>query len=182
MLTFLDVETTGLNPELGHGICEIALVSFSWGGKVISRYVRLIRPRVAIPEKVSAIHGITPEMVETAVPFGEVAEEVEEILRSSNLVLGYNIKFDLDFLRVEFDRIGRKMPPIQYIDVLEVARRLLPGRRSYKLSSLARALGFESQGFHWAEDDVRATAYVFFRLLNDTGLGREEISNWVRRY
>ncbi len=183
MLIFLDVETTGLNPSLGDSICEIAMAEFSLDGKILSRYVRLVKPSVSIPKKVSAIHGITPEMVKTAVSFLEIGNEVVGYLTKGELVLGYNVKFDLDFLKAEFMRIGMSMPKIYYVDVLELARRYLPGRSSYKLSRIARDLGFESKGYHWAEDDVMATAYVFFRMVRGIPLSKESLSlNWIRRY
>ncbi len=183
MLIFLDVETTGLNPSLGDSICEIAMAEFSLDGKILSRYVRLVKPSASIPKKVSAIHGITAEMVETAVSFLDIGSEVVRYLTKSELVLGYNVKFDLDFLKAEFTRIGMSMPKIHYVDVLELARRYLPGRSSYKLSRVARDLGFESKGYHWAEDDVMATAYIFFRMAKDIPLFKENLfSKWIRRY
>ncbi len=183
MLMFLDVETTGLNPASGDAICEIALIGFSWEGKMLSRYVRLVNPLVPISERVSAIHGITSRMVETADPFFAIAEEVKKCLEEAEYVLGYNVKFDLDFLMAEFSRCNVSFPGIRYIDVLELVRRYLPRRGSYNLSRIARDLGFKFSRFHWAEEDVIATAYVFFYIVKSFDkVGQDLVCEWVHNY
>ncbi len=173
-LTFLDVETTGLSAERDR-ICEIAILGFSGDRRLLSRYVRLVRPGGPIPEKVARIHGIAPVLVETAHPFSEIAEEVLEEL--DGVILGYNVGFDLGFLRSELERCGRQMPDLPVVDVLEMVRTHLPGLRSYRLSAVARRIGLEIRGIHWAEQDVLLTAGVFFWIVNQL-LGRD-VEDWL---
>ncbi len=173
-LTFLDVETTGLSAERDW-ICEIAMVAFSEDRRLLSRYVRLVRPGGSIPDKVARIHGISPALVETAHPFSEIAEEVLGEL--AGVILGYNVGFDLGFLRSELERCGRQMPDLPTVDVLEMARAHLPGLRSYRLSAVAKEIGLDIRGAHWAEQDVLLTAGVFFWIVNEV-LGRE-VGKWL---
>ena len=67
----LDTETTGLSPEGGGKICEIA-VSVSRGGQPLDQYTTLINPGMPMHPDVIAIHGITNEMVKGAPSFAEV--------------------------------------------------------------------------------------------------------------
>ena len=71
----IDVETTGLYPDKGDRICEIAAVRFEQRKKnkepmgVLWSFVNPLRH---IPEEVCRIHGITDEIVQNAPPFSEL--------------------------------------------------------------------------------------------------------------
>ena len=58
----LDTETTGLSPDLGGRICEVALLA-SQAQKRVASYAALINPQTSIMPEVVKIHGITNEMV-----------------------------------------------------------------------------------------------------------------------
>ncbi|MDR1898411.1 MAG: 3'-5' exonuclease, partial [Treponema sp.] len=53
--------------------------------------------------------------------------------------------------------------PNPVADTLILARRLFPGRQSYKLQDLARDLGIPALAAHRAEDDARLCMEIFLK-------------------
>ncbi len=170
-LYFIDVETTGLYPQNGDAVCEIAVVEFNPSGSIVSRYIRIVNPGRPIPQKLVGLHGISNALAKLAYGFDEIADELIDYLSSPKITesvfLGYNINFDLGFLREECRRIGKAFPEGKVIDVLGLVKNCLPDLQSYKLCFVAKKLGFNGSSFHWAEQDVMATAYVFFFIVNE---------------
>src|SRR5207248_3083990 len=75
----LDTETTGLDPEDGHRIVEIAcleLVNHVPSGRVFHRHVN---PEREVPEDAYAVHGHTTEFLAGFPPFAALAAELELI-------------------------------------------------------------------------------------------------------
>jgi len=88
---FLDTETTGLGA--GSEICEIAILDLT-GQPLINTLVKTNRP---IPEDVTAIHGITNEMISEAPTFSELLPRLDDILKG-RCVLVYNAQFDEEII------------------------------------------------------------------------------------
>jgi DNA polymerase-3 subunit epsilon len=103
-IVFLDLETTGLSLTQDR-VVEIAMLKVSTdGSRQMKR--RLINPEKPIPAEVSAIHGITDEMVKDAPTFKQLANEIRQYLEGADLG-GYNSnKFDWPLLAEEFLRAG----------------------------------------------------------------------------
>ena len=77
----LDTETTGLSPQEGGRICEVA-VSVSRNGQRLEEYSTLLNPGIPIHPDVVAIHGITNTMVANAPRFAEIAPRLTSIHRT----------------------------------------------------------------------------------------------------
>ena len=92
----LDTETTGLSFDKGGRVCEIALLT-SKEGKRVNSYTTLINPEMYISPEVTAIHGITNEMVALAPHFKDIALTLADYLESSVLIC-HNVAFDVPFL------------------------------------------------------------------------------------
>src|ERR671931_409661 len=60
--TFVDVETTGLDPAMGDRVCEIALLRVQ-GGREITRFESLVHPQRPMHPGALAVHGITDAML-----------------------------------------------------------------------------------------------------------------------
>jgi DNA polymerase-3 subunit epsilon len=189
-IVFLDLETTGLNLAVDR-VVEIALLKVNVDGqRTVKR--KLINPERHIPEEVSAIHGITDEMVKDAPTFRQVANEVKQFLEGADLG-GYNSnKFDWpllveEFLRtgIEFSIEGKKLLDVQKIYHLMEPRNLSAAYRFYCAKELENA--------HSAETDVNATWEVFQSQVNQYPqlgnsidsvlkvIGEDEIVDFARR-
>ena len=64
-LVMLDFETTGLSPDMGDRITEVAALRIE-GGQITDRYVTLINCNARIPAFITGLTGITQAMVDHA--------------------------------------------------------------------------------------------------------------------
>ena len=163
-LIALDVETTGLKPEAGDRICEIAAVRFDKSGNEVSKFDMLVNPNRPMPYEASRVSGITEDMLGDAPCFADIASEFLDFIGKSP-ILAYNAPFDIGFINSELKLCNRPALSNDIIDVLEMARRYLPGLASHKLQSVVRHLNIDAtRGFHRAYADAFVTGKVFFEI------------------
>lgn len=136
-LVFIDVETTGLDPRKGHRIIEIGAIAME-NNCVINEFQSLVRVNRSIPLHVSKIHGITNEMLNDQPGPEDVFPNVKNFIAESVLI-AHNAKFDIGFLRSEFNRLNLRINN-QNICTLEMSRRRCPRLPNYKLITVYRHL------------------------------------------
>jgi|TARA_B110000879_G_scaffold170727_1_gene221315 DNA polymerase-3 subunit epsilon len=102
-MVLLDCETTG-EKVINHRIIEIGLIVIE-GGVVVETWQSFIDPKVSLPTFIQTLTGITPEMVDGAPAFSDIAEELLSKLKGRTLV-AHNARFDYGFLKDEFERAG----------------------------------------------------------------------------
>jgi DNA polymerase-3 subunit alpha (Gram-positive type) len=178
--TIFDTETTGLEPNSGDRIVEIAGIRFK-GEEKLSTFQALINPRRPISEAAFQVNRITQDMLQGAPAIETIMPKFLDFIQGSCLC-SYNAAFDLEFLHNELRLIGNRMPPgIVVVDILKMARRLLPGLARYALWFVADKLGIKGQQEHRAFSDVELTLGVFYKLkdmLKTKGIsGFKEFSN-----
>lgn len=156
-LAFLDVETTGLYPARGGKVCEIAILRLDRNG--LHEWQTLINPGTPMPPEVSAIHGITDDMVSAAPRFGSVAETIVSLIEDA-MVVCHNAPFDLGFLAAECAQCQMTLPRRPVIDTLVIARRHF-SFPSNALCNIARHLHIPVPTAHRALADVRTTYLIF---------------------
>ncbi len=159
----LDLETTGTTFHRD-GILEIALIRYRPGQKQ-EIFATLLNPGVPIPEASTRVHGITPEMVQHAPRFQEIAPRVAEMTRGTVLV-GHSItNLDLSFLNRELRRAG--LPPrLNYtLDTFFLGRYLFRSHKRRGLTELARMMGVSVEEGHRALPDARMTMKVWIKAL-----------------
>ncbi len=166
-LVALDLETTGLSPRRD-AITEIAVVRVEGGDR--RTFSTLVRPHRPIPPGVERLTGITNAMVRDAPPLEEALEAALPLLEGAVWVI-QNARFDLGFLAPALGRLGVRMEP-DVVDTLALARRGLPGLRSYRLSHVADVLRWPGGGYHRALADAEAALWVARELYYLLGRGR----------
>lgn len=163
----LDLETTGGSPA-DCAITEIGAVRYR-GGEVERTFHTLVDPGSPIPPFIVLLTGITQAMVVAAPPVQEVLPSFLEFLGDA-VVVGHNVRFDLGFLdaaalRLGYGRIGNRR-----VDTAALARRLVRTEvRDLRLQTLAAHFRSPVTPIHRALDDARATAHVFWSLLERAG-------------
>ncbi|MFH1640752.1 MAG: exonuclease domain-containing protein [Candidatus Omnitrophota bacterium] len=158
-----DTETTGLFPDSGDRIVEIAGIRFK-GDKKIATFESLVNPKRPISEAAFQVNRITQAMLKDAPTVERVMPVFLDFIEDSYLC-SYNAAFDLGFLNNELKLMGR--PPLENIaiaDILRMARRLLPGLERYALWFVAETLGVKTKQAHRALSDVELTLETFYRL------------------
>ena len=161
MYAIVDIETTGGSARLER-ITEIAVYVHD-GNRIIDEYSTLVNPERNIPYFITALTGISNEMVEDAPRFFEVAKKIVEITEG-NIFVAHNARFDYSFIRQEFSMLGYNFKrPL--LDTVSLSRKLLPGHKSYSLGNLCKEMGIEIRGRHRASGDALATVRLMELLL-----------------
>ncbi|HQM46189.1 MAG TPA: 3'-5' exonuclease [Smithellaceae bacterium] len=163
-LVFIDVETTGLDHRKGHRIIEVGAVAMK-NDQIVSEYQSLIHVDVPIPRQVSRIHGITNEMLTRQSEPENVFPKLKNFITDSILV-AHNAKFDIGFLRSEFNRLELSITN-QIFCTLEISRRRYPHLPNYKLETLYRRLVGpvpEDTKRHRALDDARMVVAIWMAM------------------
>ena len=161
--TIFDTETTGLDPGSGDRIVEIAAIRFR-GKEKSATFQRLVNPHREISEAAYNVNHITPEMLKDAPEMSVIMPEFLDFIKGTCLC-SYNAGFDVEFLNNELTLLGQKhLEDIMIVDILKMARRLLPGLERYALWFVADRLGLRIQQTHRAFADVEMTLGVFYRL------------------
>ena len=163
-LVFVDVETTGLDPRIGHRIIEIGAIAME-NNQIIGKFQSLIQVNYSIPRHVSKIHSITNDMLADQPKPEQVYPEVKNFL-SDSLLIAHNAKFDIGFLQSEFNRLNQRITN-QSICTLEISRRRYPRLPNYKLGTVYRHLIGEQPADakrHRALDDARMVAAIWLAM------------------
>jgi DNA polymerase III subunit epsilon len=159
-----DTETTGLSPAAGDMVVEVAALR-SLGGRVSASFESLIQTGVPVSEGAFRVNQISPQMLEDAPVAHEVWPRFLEFSRCA-VWCTYNAPFDMGFLCHELSLLGRTLPEgVAVIDVLRMARALMPGLSRYALWCVAEANGMQLAQRHRAMADVEMTHEVFRSLL-----------------
>lgn len=160
----VDVEGNGQQPP---DLVEVAVASII-GGQVGTPVSWLVRPPRPVSRIAARIHGLTDQYLATAPPFADIEVEVRHALEADVLV-AHNAHVDVSLLRRHLG--GWDCPEV--FDTLKLARRLLPGRDSYKLGALVAAFSLAEDlppdlTPHRASYDVIVTARLFMHLATRT--------------
>lgn len=162
----VDLETTGLDSDCDE-ILQIAIVD----GREEPLLNEFVKPaRHSSWPSAQKLTGISPSDVADKLPFEHHKRRIAEVLRDAELLVGYNLRFDLGFLRAA----GIDLPKCRCFDVMReyalVARvRGRDGRYLWRpLHERARNYGVELAP-HDALSDICATMQCFERMLRDDG-------------
>ena len=155
-----DLETTGLD-VLNNGITEIGAVKIS-GGKISEQFTTLICPEYPITAEISAITGITPDMVKDAPKIEEVLPDFLKFTEYTTIV-AHNAPFDTGFIRKYVNLTGYEFKcPV--MDTVELSRKYLPELRRNDLKTVADHFNIVFR-HHRALSDAYATAEAFIELM-----------------
>lgn len=167
----LDTETTGLKTEEGHRIIEFAaleMIDRKLTGNKLHLY---INPERQIDPGAMRIHGITDEQVQDKPKFREVAEQILDFVKDSELII-HNAKFDMGFLNHHFKEVLNNKPLEEFIsgviDTLTIARQKFPGGKN-NLDALCDRfkVNRSHRDYHGALIDCRLLADVYLALTRE---------------
>lgn len=161
----LDTETTGLDPDAGHRIVEVAcleLVNRVPTGKVFQSYVN---PQRDVPDEAFRIHGLSEEFLSTHPRFEDIADKLSDFIGDADLVI-HNAEFDLKFLKSELERLNKPpLPAGRIIDTVAMARSRFPGAPA-SLDALCRRFDIDNSArtTHGARLDTELLAEIYLEL------------------
>jgi DNA polymerase III subunit epsilon len=161
----IDTETTGLDPQDGHRIVEVAAIELLHHVPTGRKFHRYVNPDRDMPADALAVHGLTTEFLADHESFAAIADELAAFIGDDRLVI-HNAEFDLAFINAELTRLGRSPLVCPFVDTLAVARRRFPGAPA-SLDALCRRFGIDlaARELHGAEIDCHLLAEVYIELL-----------------
>lgn len=177
----VDAETTGLPASRDLQVAKKNLngfphiVELGWGvftkdGEVVKEGSSLIKLNSKIPEKATAVHGITNETCD------EHGEELQDVLKrfandvdGCEFLVGHNLMFDKKIIEAEFLRTGLPKPfkGLTKFDTMKEGKKELGVSKQPKLTELHQKLlnsNLSDVQNHRALVDVSLTAQLFFYL------------------
>lgn len=162
-IVMLDFETTGLSPDAGDRITEVAALRIV-DGRIVERFVSLVNCDVRIPSFITQLTGITQQMVNGAPTSAKVVPELLRFI-GNDALSAHNASFDAKFLLAESRRLGLQPAHERLICSLKLSRRVFPGLGSYKLGTLAAVLGLRfKSAAHRAEADAEVSANLLLHI------------------
>lgn len=161
----LDTETTGLNSSEDE-LLQVSIID-NQGNTLFNDY---IKPLIVTQwDDAMAINEITPNMVSDKPNIIEYKQELIDILNSTDVIVGYNTQFDLDFL----SSVGIENENAEVVDVMldfaEVYGEWSENYGCYKWQKLTTCA--EYYNYDWGSDiahdslsDCRATLFCYKQL------------------
>lgn len=148
--TVLDIETTGLNP-VDDCITEISAIKYRKNRK-IDEFVTLIKPDRTIPEFITRLTGIDNAAVANAPAIEAVLEDFKNFI-GEDILIGYNVSFDLGFVANKLALAYGSTINNDYVDVMKLAHEKLPFLGRAKQVVVAKYFSIPTGGAHRAAVD-----------------------------
>lgn len=180
-VTFLDIETTHLDPKKS-SILEISIIT-DWENGNTDVWTTKIKPKPIelkfASQEALDICGYNDKDWEEAPGFEEVADTIASKLRFGPLI-AHNISFDINHLTAVFERYkyqqwNRELPEsaktfsfgYPKIDTCALAYMFLPTERQ-NLDTIREHLEISPEGAHSAEKDVKDCRQLFYHIVTET--------------
>jgi DNA polymerase III subunit epsilon len=166
-----DCETTGIDFAKDQ-VIELC-VQHGLGDGASSRTWR-IKPGVPIHPAAQAIHGISMDDLADCPTFGACADEIVALFADAEVIVGYNLAFDIDMLQAELGRIGRPLLDLngkKVVDAFRLWQHVEP--RSLQHAH-RRFVGDAFDAAHSASADVAATGRVLVGMLRSFNLAGQD--------
>lgn len=159
-----DVETTGMKPEDGHAIVELAAQRVH-DRQIVDVFDTMVNPGVKIDKEAEAVHGISNAVVAKQGKLLIEAVPAFGLFANGATLVAHNIGFDLAFINKHLRDLKLPILSNPIIDTLELARSKV-AVASYSLAYLARHFGIPQPKAHRAMADVEVTRQLLFKLLD----------------
>lgn len=159
--TIIDLETTGLDPSFD-SIIEFAAMRIR-NGSVEQTFQTLVKPYDEIDDFITELTGITAEMLVSAPLPEEIFPAIYDFI-GSDVVVGHNSNFDVNFLYDWFEIILKRDFSNPYIDTMRFARKLLPELKHHRLCDISESLHVMPTDLHRAMKDCQTTYKCFLKL------------------
>ena len=164
-----DLETTGLLPSkstiLEIGAIRFTKIDYLKTGQVDTFQV-FVKQDEPIPAEITKITSITDSMVTNGDPLDVALKDFFKFVDGRNLI-AYNAEFDEKFIRSCSRRAKVELPSwFRTVCALELARKKLRGVQNYKLVTIAKAFGIDTDGAHRSLNDCLMTMHVYVNCLH----------------
>lgn len=158
----VDVETTGLDYERDR-IIEVGLLKIR-DDEVSDQFQCFVQCGRRIPEAITELTRISEEQLEREGITEEAAfEKIQEFV-GSELVIGYNLQFDLNFIWKMGERVGKEIVIKKTRDVQQLVRRQVDDLDNLRLETVAAYFSLDASKAHRALEDCVLTYKIYSEL------------------
>lgn len=164
----IDIETTGLNPEIGE-IIELGAVRYE-NGEETGAFHTLVKPEKGYPERNRRLTGIDPGLLETASEVSEALRELKSFV-GDDILVSHNARFDTTFLKTHFEKNDIEPLTNPALCTLHLAALVDPEADSLQLGALAELWKIEVVDPHRAVLDARLAGQLALKII-------DEIRSW----
>lgn len=162
----IDTETTGL--EFTSDVLQVSIIDFE-GNTLFDKYMKPIKATEwPIAE---SVHHISPEMVKDLPTIEYYKEEIQNIINAADLIIGYNINYDMGILIDKGINFYNK-------DTFDVMKEFAPiygdwneKCQNYRWQKLTKCA--EYYGYTWEENahnslgDTKATLHCYKKMKGE---------------
>ena len=170
-IVVFDCETTGTD-RLQDQVIELC-VQHGLADDAPSQTWR-IKPTAPIHPGAQAVHGITLAELELCPTFAAVADEIAAVFAVTDVIVGYNIAFDIDMLQAEYTRIGRPLLDLNGKKIIDAFRLWQQCEPRSLQHAHQRFVGNGFASAHSASADVAATGRVLSGMLRAFNLADQD--------
>lgn len=169
-----DLETTGLSATKNE-IIEIGAIKYD-SDMPIEIFHTYVKPEKKITAKITAINGITNDMVADSPTIDKVIPRFLDFI-GDDVLVAHNSNFDMGFILNKLYELGYKKLKNKVIDTLKLSRQKVRefdydnGTKldSYKLENLKYEFGLFDLDSHNAIDDCKVCGYVYMKIKSECG-------------
>lgn len=177
----IDFETASRDMD---SACSIGIVAVK-DLCVSEKFYSLIKPKTMLFEESNiSVHGITPDMVETAPTMDELWPKVANFFSEHVPVVAHNAGFDMSVLK---NLLNLELPDFYYVDTMHMASPLVEGSKS--LAHCAECMEIPLENHHNALDDAWACAQIAIGAISADGcitlweyLAKNGLDDYARRF
>ncbi|PPH48574.1 DNA polymerase III subunit epsilon [Rathayibacter sp. AY1C9] len=173
----IDFETTGVRPERGDRVIEVAVVHLDAEGRFEAAFETLVNPDRDLGAQ--RIHGISAREILDAPSFAAIASDLLTHL-DGRVVVAHNASFERRFLTAELARLGVEttLSSEMLLCTMQLAREFLPGA-GRSLADCCAAFDIPLENAHRAVVDATATGRLLAEYIAVSG-GRDPWDDHLR--
>lgn len=165
----IDLETTGLNPQIDE-IIQVGAIKYE-NGVEVDRFTSYVKATIPISPQASKVNKIYDYMLEDAPDIKYVLKLFVDFISGYNLI-AHNASFDMKFLQTSLKYCEMEILSNNVMDTLELARKFL-SLSNYKLTTIGKYYGMKAN-MHEALGDCSVCAKIYLDFLEHN---KEELEN-----
>lgn len=165
----IDTETTGLSFD--SDLLQVSIID-GYGKTLFDSYMKPIHATEW--KEAEAVNGISPEMVKDLPTIEYYKEQIQDIIDTADVIIGYNVNFDLGILGDKGITFEDKQISDVMLDFAEIYGEWNEYYQNYKWQKLTKCADY--YGYQWEEDahnslgDVKATLYCYKKMQENKDL------------
>ncbi|MBM6764010.1 type I-E CRISPR-associated endoribonuclease Cas2e [Ligilactobacillus agilis] len=160
----IDIETTGLDCTQNSIISISAVRKVSEEYKTFNRYIKI---STSIPENIVKLTGITDTLlVNEGVELIDGLKDFISFLGKSTVV-GYNVRFDFDFLHAACKQVGLELPANRVVDLAVLVKKDNEFLDNYRFATVLKEYEIDNTQPHNSLSDSMATYELAIKLIEN---------------